>query len=67
MDVLLADRTARRLFLPLLVTELESPLVTPEGLETMAALARSGLSPVLLLDPVVVSAESEAGALLEHV
>ena len=67
MDVLFAVRTVRRLFLALSVTEPESPLVTLGGLETTAALARLGLSQVPLLDPVVVSAESEAGALLEHV
>ena len=67
MDVLFADRTVRRLFLALSVTEPESPLVTLGGLGTTAALAGLGLSQVLLLDPVVVSAESEAGALLEHV
>ena len=52
---------------PLSVTELESPLVAPGGLGTMAVLARLGLSPVPLLDPVVMSAESVARALLERV
>ena len=63
MNVLFADRTVRRFFLALSVTEPESPLVT---LETTATLDRLRLSQVSLLDPVVVSAESEAGALLEH-
>ena len=62
MDVLLADRTVR-LFLALSVTEPENLLVTLGGLETKADLARLGLSQVPLLDPVVVPAESGAGAL----